>query len=177
MKEFEFTLKFALADSGIDANIYVDQLGEAGCTDALLGIGQLGRIALDFSRDAENAMEAVKSALEDVMNAIPDARLIEASPDLVGISDIASLIGVSRQNIRKLIINNIKTFPSPIHDGKSSIWHLSAVLNWFIDCKQKDIEPMLVEISIANMQLNIAKEYSYANPHIQAELTSVIIQN
>ncbi len=66
---------------------------------------------------------------------------------------------------------------SPIHDGTSSIWHLSAVLNWFIDCKQKEFEAMLVEISIANMQLNIAKEYSYANPHIQAELTSVIIQN
>lgn len=63
-----------------------------GSDDALIGIGQSGRIALQFTRVAENAFEAVFGAVKDVKRAIPDAKLIEATPDLVGLSDIAEVI-------------------------------------------------------------------------------------
>lgn len=36
---------------------------------ALVGIGQAGRIALNFSREAESAAQAIRSALEDVERA------------------------------------------------------------------------------------------------------------
>jgi predicted DNA-binding transcriptional regulator AlpA len=174
MKEFEFTLKFALADTSIDASDYIESLGNAGCDDALIGVRQKGRIALEFCRVANNATDAVISALKDVKSVIPDAKLIEATPDLVGISDIAAIIGVTRQNIRKVMQNNFGSFPSPIHEGKSSIWHLSSVLNWFNQGERRKVEPTLVEIANANMQLNIAKESTYSDPEIQSKIYSAL---
>lgn len=172
MKEFEFTLKFALADTSVDANDYVESLAESGCDDALIGVGQKGRIALEFCREANNAIDAVIGALNDVKSVIPDAELIEATPDLVGISDIATLIGVTRQNIRKVIQNNFGSFPLPIHEGKSSIWHLSSVLNWFSQGERRKVEPELIEIANANMQLNIAKENTNIDQKIQTEIVA-----
>ena len=48
MKLFEFTLKFALPESTQDPSPYVDALGESGCDDAIIGVGQKGRIALQI---------------------------------------------------------------------------------------------------------------------------------
>jgi hypothetical protein len=79
MKEFEFTIKFSLGDADADPETYVDRLYGAGCDDALIGIGQTGMIALDFIREANNALEAVISAIEDVKRVIPDAQLVEAT--------------------------------------------------------------------------------------------------
>jgi hypothetical protein len=55
----------------------------------MLGIGKLGYLALDFIREAPNAFEAVTSAIANIKQAIPEAALIEATPDLGGISDTA----------------------------------------------------------------------------------------
>lgn len=78
------TLKYQLADDGCAPDELVERLGEAGCDDALVGIGQPGRLALEFTRDAPDAVEAVLSTLSDVRRAVPSARLIEVAPDLVG---------------------------------------------------------------------------------------------
>jgi len=80
MMEFEFTLKFTLA-AGSSPNMdeLVERLGAAGCNDALVGIGQTGRIALDFTREAESAKQAIFSALEQVRRAIPTAKLLEGA--------------------------------------------------------------------------------------------------
>lgn len=79
MKEFEFTLKYSLPDTKFLPDIYIAQLGEAGCDDALIGIGQAGRIALQFNREAQTALDAILSAINDVKHEIPDAYLIEVS--------------------------------------------------------------------------------------------------
>ena len=57
----------------------MDRLAEEGCDDALVGVGQLGRLALEFVREAPSADDAVVSAIEDVRRALPNARLIEAA--------------------------------------------------------------------------------------------------
>jgi hypothetical protein len=36
----------------------------------------------------------------------PGAELVEASPDFVGLTDVADLVGCSRQNIRKLMLTH-----------------------------------------------------------------------
>ncbi len=41
--EYTFTLKYQLTDDDRDADALVERLGEAGCDDALVGIGQPGR--------------------------------------------------------------------------------------------------------------------------------------
>src|SRR5688572_19021726 len=128
--EYSFVLRFKLAEGSADSNDLVERLGEAGCDDALVGIGQPGRIALNFTREAKSARQAFVSALEDVRRAIPNAELIEASPDLAGLTDIAELVGVTRQNMRKLMVSHARTFPAPIHEGSVSLWHLAPVLEW-----------------------------------------------
>ena len=96
MKEFEFTLKFNLSGSSIEPDAFIERLEKEDCNDALIGVGQKKRIALQFNREAETALEAVISAIKDVERAIPDAKLIEATPDIVGLSDIAQMLNFSR---------------------------------------------------------------------------------
>ena len=92
MKEYNFTLKFNLPDARIDPDCYVEQLYEAGCDDALIGIGKQGCIALDFTRSAASAFDAMSSAIVDVKKVIPDASLIESIPDFVGLRDTAKIL-------------------------------------------------------------------------------------
>jgi len=174
MKEYEFTLKFSLGDESNDPESYIERLAEAGCDDALIGIGQQGRIAFNFNREAESALSAVCSAIKNIKSVIPDAVLIEATPDFVGISDIADILGYSRQNIRKLMLNHRGSFPAPIHEGKSAIWHLSNVLSWFKERKDYPVDELLFDVTQANMQLNIAKENFYLDPVINTRIHAML---
>lgn len=171
MKEFEFTLKYQLPDPEADPEIYIGQLLEAGCDDALIGIGELGRIALQFDREAECALKAVTSAMDDVKHAIPDAVFIEASPDLVGMTDMADVLGFSKQYMRKLILARRATFPLSFHAGKQNFWHLFTVLNWFQQQERREIPPSVIDVAEVNMQLNLLRESASVNPEIQARLT------
>lgn len=76
MREHEFTLKFRLPDANTAPDQFVDALAEVGCDDATVGVGQQGRIALAFTRQADNAVEAVASAVQDVRAAVPGAELV-----------------------------------------------------------------------------------------------------
>lgn len=95
--EYTFTLKYQLADDERESNALVERLGEAGCSDALVGIGQPGRLALEFTREAEDAEEAIRSALTEVRRAVPTARLIEVTPVLVGLTDVSEIVGPHRE--------------------------------------------------------------------------------
>ena len=174
-KEFEFTLKFAFADADTEPDSVIEQLGQAGCDDAIIGIGQKGRIALQFSRQANSALEAITSAIRDVKSVIPDAKLIESTPDLVGLTDIAQLLGFSRQNMRKLVHTHIHTFPPPVHSGTTSIWHLCNVLQWFELKQNRAIPPNFKEVAVANMEINLVKEYANLKPESQAKLASLTL--
>lgn len=158
MTEYEFTLSFRLKDLAEDPARHVEALGAAGCTDAVVGIGQAGRIALQFTRAARSAQAAVASALREVRRAIPGAALVEASPDYVGATDIAALAGFSRQNMRKLVDNNPATFPAAVHDGSPALWHLAEALAWLRDHHGFEIDARLLDVSRATMRLNVAKE-------------------
>jgi len=170
MNQFEFTLIFSLTGDSLEPDAYIERLGKVGCDDALIGVGKSGRIALLFNRGAENALEVVLGAVKDVKRAIPDAKFVEATPDLVGLTDIAEVLGCSRQNIRKLMLNNRASFPAPIHEGKAALWHLSSVLAWLQRENRYSVDETLVHIANANMQLNIAKESARLDPSLQAEM-------
>lgn len=158
MREYDFTLKFRLPKADADPEPFVDALAEAGCDDATIGIGQHGRIALNFTREARSALDAVRSAVRDVKRAIPGVLLVEASPDFVGLSDVADLVGCTRQNIRKLMITNVATFPVAVHEGTQSLWHLRPVLDWFAETQKRPIDRALIEISEVTMKVNIARD-------------------
>ena len=172
--EYEFTLKFMLAPDDADADEIVERLGEVGCNDALVGIGQTGRIALEFTREADSAKQAILTALEEAKDAIPGAKLVEIAPDFVGLSDVAELVGVTRQNMRKLMLAHKESFPVALHEGSVVLWHLSPVLKWLEEHANYQIKPSLIEVAHMTMQINLAKEANLMERRIQREVVELV---
>ena len=139
MKEYEFALRFVVRSIEVISDELVEQLGDAGCDDALIGVGHAGRIAMEFARTSDSAHEAILSAIRDVRGVLPDAELVEVTPDIVGLTDVAEMVGCSRQNMRKLLVTCGTRGPVPIHEGASTLWHLAAVLNWLVSDKRYSI--------------------------------------
>jgi hypothetical protein len=83
MNEYDFSLKFSLQSSWDDPSNYIEKLHGAGCDDALIGVGRLGHVVLDFTREAPSAYAAISSAIMEVTSAIPNALLMESIPDFV----------------------------------------------------------------------------------------------
>jgi hypothetical protein len=168
--EITLTLKLAPDDSNLDE--LVERLGAAGCTDAMIGIGQAGQLALDFIRDGRSAEQAILSALKGVKKAVPTAKLIEVGPDLVGLTDVAELLGVTRQNMRKLMVAHAAAFPVPVHSGSVSLWHLAPVLE-FLRERGYDLGPGLVDVARAAMRINIASQAARIGHAVDRRLASL----
>lgn len=172
--EYAFTLKYQLATTDCDHEALVERLGEAGCDDATIGIGQPGRIALAFTRESADAWTAIYTALQDIKQAIPSARLIEAAPDFVGLTDAADATGMSRQNMRKLMLAHATHFPAPIHEGNPSLWHLSDILAWLNERDGYSIDADLLAIANSAKQVNLAKEARERKPRANCELEALV---
>lgn len=131
---FEFRLTFALPDADGDPAEIVDALFRAGCDDALVGTGRTGFVGLDFSRESQTAEGAIRGAVADVLRAIPGARLVEASPDLVDLAEVARLVGCTRQNVRKYAAGEAavrERFPIPVHASpRASLYRFVEVARW-----------------------------------------------
>jgi hypothetical protein len=164
MKGYEFTLHFKLTDENLTSDAVIEALAEAGCTDALVGTGVAGCIGLQFIREAKSAKDALTSAVNDVQKAIPTAKLTEAAPDMVGLSEVAEIVKVSRQNLRKLMLANALGFPSPLHAGSTTIWHLADVGDWLKSEKNYNIEPTVLEVTVVTKQINLAKSLREIQP-------------
>jgi predicted DNA-binding transcriptional regulator AlpA len=156
--EYIFTLRYQLTGHEVDSSALVERLGAAGCDDALVGIGQPGRLALEFTREALDAREAVFSALADVRAAVPMAKLIEVTPDLVGLTDVADIVGMSRQNMRKLMVGSPESFPTPVHEGSTSLWHLADLLTWLQAKGTYALATDVMDVARVALDVNVAKE-------------------
>lgn len=156
MKDYVFTLKLRLPP-GLSGEEAVERLGAAGCTDALAGIGLAGRLALEFTREADDARGAISSAVDDVLDALPGAEICEVGPDFAGLTDMADLLGLSRQAMRKYQLA-YPDFPAPVHDGSTAIWHFCDVLDWLAQSRGKALDPLLVEMAHAARDANFTRE-------------------
>lgn len=154
--EYEFNLKFKVAGGDTEHDAIMRRLGDAGCTDALVGFGVPGYVSLEFVREAESAEEALLSAAKEASAALPGAQLVEAGPDFVGLTDVADLLQMSRQNMRKLFVGN-DAFPAPVHGGNASVWHLAQVL-LFLKERQYQVEPSVFDVAVTAMHVNLTKE-------------------
>ena len=170
--EYEFTLKYQLAKNDCNFDELVERLGAGGCDDALVGIGQPGRIGLKFTRDAASAKDAFTSAMIDIRSVMPTAKLVEAAPDFVGLTDAAEMVGMTRQNLRKLMISNM-TFPLPVHDGSSGVWHLADLLTW-LQARDYPVEHCVVDVSKMTRQINATKEALQLSTGIQKEIAELL---
>lgn len=169
---YEFTLKFRM-DGHADRDDVVEKLGAAGCDDAIIGTGIPGRLALSFDRTAPSARAALLSAVGDVRKALPDIELLEVAPDFVGLSDVAEHIGVSRQNMRKLMLSHAHSFPLPVHDGTTRIWHFAEVLRWLGTEAGYAIPPALLDTATVAMQINATRAVAHLPDDLRQELRAV----
>lgn len=158
MGEYEFTLRYLLP-TGLPAEVLEQRLFEGGCGDALLGLGQKGRLTLAFTRPAPTAKAAVISALRDVVASLPEGRLVEVGPDWVSMKELAFLLKCSHEYLVSLIGDNAATFPLPLHAGKAGLWHLAEVLGWFAEHQDKAVDECLREVAIFNRTFNVAKDF------------------
>ena len=113
-------------------------------------------------------------ALADVRRAVPSARLIEVAPDLVGLTDVAEIVGVSRQNMRKLMLANPGSFPAPVHEGSASIWHLADVLAWLKAKGSYSMTQAMFEVAQVALQVNAAKEGRRLQLSVFQELDALV---
>ncbi len=173
--EYEFDLKFKLPATVADTAELVERMGKAGCDDAVVGVGQPGRVALRFAREADSAKRAIVSALRDVKKAIPHAQLVEAGPDLVGLTDVAEMLGMTRQNMRKLMLTHGESFPSPIHEGSAVIWHLEPILQWLKRRGGYEIDQQLIDVAHVMMQINLIKESDRLVTAAQREFRPLLV--
>lgn len=172
--EYLFTLNYRLATQDENLDDIVERLGAGGCDDALPGIGQPGRIALEFTRDGASAAAALVSALTDVKRLLPGATLTEAAPDFAGLSDIAEAVGMTRQNLRKLMLKHAASFPAPFHEGSMALWHLADVLVWLKAKGGYRISEPLLEVAETARQINLAQAARSAVPALQQEMASLL---
>jgi hypothetical protein len=76
--EHLFTLRYQLCAQDGDHEQLAERLAAVGCDDAIMGVGRPGYIALAFARESSTVWSAVFSALQNVKEAVPSARLVEA---------------------------------------------------------------------------------------------------
>jgi len=100
--EFEFDIVVSLPKGAGDEDTIIDALFEAGCDDAVVGLGTSDLIGLGFTRAGKDAEMVISAAVKQVLSALPEgSQLREVKPDLVSLADVAARLSVSRQALQK----------------------------------------------------------------------------
>jgi hypothetical protein len=114
----------------------LDAFYDAGLDDALIG-ETAGVVFADFSREADDPLVAVLSAIRQVEDAPLGAKVIRTEPDdIVTIADIAKRLHRTNESIRLLVTGQRGPgrFPAPttrISSRRSRVWRWSDVVSWF----------------------------------------------
>jgi hypothetical protein len=127
---------FTLFVDGLDvsSDAHIDALHEAGCDDATFGSRDGAAYAI-FDREADDFSGALRSAIRDVIAALPQARIVRIEPDdLVSMATIARRCRRTRESIR-LLANDERGpggFPPPVAyvDERTRLWHWPDVARW-----------------------------------------------
>ncbi len=69
--EFEFDIAVSLPKGSGDDDSIMDALFEAGCDDAVVGLGNSDLIGLGFTRAGEDAEVVISAAVKQVLSALP----------------------------------------------------------------------------------------------------------
>jgi len=77
----------------------VERLGDAGCDEALIELAGRAECPNSSPGEGDAAHSAILSAIADVRRALPDAELVEVTPDLVWrMTDVATWSAVSTEH-------------------------------------------------------------------------------
>src|SRR5229473_6412586 len=100
--------------------------------------------------------------------------LLEVTPDFVGMTEVAEMLDVSRQNIQRLKQAHPFNFPTPVHEGNAAVWHLAHLLEWFKGRASYDIDQALLDVAHTAMQINLAKEAKQMERRVQKEVLDLV---
>lgn len=81
---------------------------------------------------------------------------------------------MTRQNTRKLMLTNALEFPVPIHEGNTSVWHLSDILTWLNARGGYQMDEYLPGIAKTIKQVNLAKEAGEIESGVINELEALV---
>jgi len=182
MTKYDFELIIQL-NTDENPDDYIDALYEAGCDEATPGTGEKGYLALSFTREAVDAVDAIASALENVRTAIPHANLLRVEPYLLNLSELAFQFGFTKQNIQKYArakaANKHTPFPRPFIEGKTSYWSIYDVASWLNDegivAIDKHVIEMLFVINVLNLE--IEKKHQPKPTAVMANKIEKILEN
>lgn len=87
---------------------------------------------------------------------IPNAVLIQVSPDLVGVLELSEVFECTKQNIQKYV--NKESFPKAFFKGSQAIWHLDEVLEWFLINKEEKVDTSLLDVARLARSINLSLE-------------------
>ena len=172
MKEYDFSLVFELENPNKPPEIYLDVLYQSGCDDAVIGIGKQGTLGLDFIRESNSAYDAIESAINNVKSAIPSAKLVHVSPDIVGVKGLADIFDCTRQNMQKFVSK--PSFPHPIYKNNQAIWYLTTVLDWFSK-HDHQVNQELFDIAKLARHININLQNKSLDPLVDNLAKSLVL--
>lgn len=129
--EFEFS--FIVDGISVDDDEAVATLYEN--YDALL-LSQGGKSVIVISGEGGDAVQAAHSVIGSLKSTLPQISVLRLDSDLVGVSDIASRVGRTRQNVLQWVngartASDDKAFPQPEGTvGRSHVWRWAEVNSW-----------------------------------------------
>lgn len=165
MKYYEFSLILNVTE--LDATLK-DNLFEAGCDDALLGMED-GVAYLDFNREAESFNAAFSSAIQQVESVMDMGSIARVEPDeLVTLAEIGQRVGRSRESIRLLASGQRGkgNFPIPLRGTRSRprIWRWSEVAPW-LSIHGVEVGTIDIEQATAIATINAILQIRKSQPH------------
>jgi hypothetical protein len=99
--EFEFDLVFDLPAGPVEEGQLLDVLFEAGCDDAVIGLGAPGLAALAFRREGDDAESVIMAAVAQVALVLGAGAQLREVPRTSSAADVAARLQVTRQALQK----------------------------------------------------------------------------
>ncbi|MGY5394176.1 helix-turn-helix transcriptional regulator [Acinetobacter sp. NigerLNRRAM0016] len=149
MSIYHFTI--VVRDASSNLADLEDQFFEVGCDDALL-CEYNGTIYLEFDREADSALQAVRSALDSIRS-LGFKDLIVEEQGFSTLSEMAERTGISRQAL-SLYAQNKRgngNFPKPMYGlaSKSAMYLWSEVATWLF--QQGKLDKAQYEVATVNL--------------------------
>jgi predicted DNA-binding transcriptional regulator AlpA len=83
-------------------------------------------------------------------------------------------VGVTRQNLRKLMLQHHQSFPLPVHEGKAVMWHLSDLLQWLSQKMAYKVSENQLQMAKMTKQVNLAKAQPELNKQLMKDMKPLI---
>lgn len=159
-----------------------DRLYEAGCDDAVFGRRQ-GMQFAEFARRSRSLPEAVRSAIETIETAVPDAQVVRVEPDdLVTLTEIAQRVGRTKESVRLLSEGRRGpgAFPAPVAwlAAKQRIWQWSDVAAWFGEKlgERLPLSPSAQFVAALNGALEVRRRSAELASEEEREIVAAVLE-